>query len=475
MIEHGELYIGGRWTPARGAAVIDVVDASTGEPMGRVPAGSSADVDDAVQAAADAFYEWRTTPVAVRADAVRSIGAELAARETELAELMSREVGTPITTSPRVQVSLGSAVFDSMAGLVEQFPMEERIATSLVLRQAAGVVGAITPWNFPLYQLAAKVAPALAAGCTVVVKPSSVAPLAAFVVAEIADKLGLPGGVLNVVTGRGAEVGEQIALHPGVDVVSFTGSTAAGARVAELAARGIKRTTMELGGKSAFVLCASADLDQAVPAAVRTCFVNNGQTCAATTRLLVPQQLLAEVEERVTALVSAMRVGPALDPATDIGPVASAAQQRSIAEFLARADAEGTVLVGGPGPVPDQPAGFFVRPTVVSRLASTATLAREEIFGPVLSIVPVSDIDDAVAVANDSDYGLSGAVWAGTVEEATEVARRLRTGQVAINGGRFNVLAPFGGYKRSGVGRELGSHGLAEYFELTSLQLPNAS
>jgi aldehyde dehydrogenase (NAD+) len=475
MIEHGELYIGGQWTPARGAALIDVIDASTGESMGRVPAGSSADVDDAVQAAADAFHEWRMTPVAVRADAVRSIGAELAARESELAELMSREVGTPITTSPRVQVALGSAVFESMAGLVAEFPMEERVATSLVLRQAAGVVGAITPWNFPLYQLAAKVAPALAAGCTVVVKPSSVAPLAAFVVAEIADKLGLPGGVLNVVTGRGAEVGEHIALHPGVDVMSFTGSTAAGARVAELAARGIKRTTMELGGKSAFVLCAGADLDQAVPAAVRTCFVNNGQTCAATTRLLVPQQMLAEVEERVAALVSAMHVGPALDPATDIGPVASAAQQRTIAEFLARADAEGTVLVGGPGPVPDQPAGFFVRPTVVSRLASTATLAREEIFGPVLSIVPVSDTDDAVAVANDSDYGLSGAVWAGTVEEATEVARRLRTGQVAINGGRFNVLAPFGGYKRSGVGRELGSHGLAEYFELTSLQLPTAS
>jgi aldehyde dehydrogenase (NAD+) len=472
MIDRGELYIGGRWEPARGTSVIDVTDASTGNAMAQVPGGNGADVAAAVQAAADAFPEWSTTPAGVRAAAVRAIAEELTAREDDLAEVMSREVGTPIAASRRVQVGLGAAVFSSMADLVEEFPLQEQVGTSLVLRHAAGVVGAITPWNYPLYQLAAKVAPALAAGCTVVVKPSSVAPLAAFTVAEIADKLGLPAGVLNVVTGRGAEVGEQLAAHPDVDVVSFTGSTSAGARVAEVAARGIKRITMELGGKSAFLLCPGANLDDALAAAVRGCFVNNGQTCAATSRLLVPRELLDEVEQRLVALVSAMRLGPALDPGTDVGPVASAAQRRSIMAFLNRADDEGTVLVGGAEPVDGLGDGFYVRPTVVSRLRRDTALARDEVFGPVLSVIAVDDIDDAVAVANDSEYGLSGAVWGATVDEGIAVARRLRTGQVAVNGGRFNVRAPFGGYKRSGVGRELGSHGLAEYFELTSLQLP---
>jgi aldehyde dehydrogenase (NAD+) len=476
MADRDELYVGGSWRAPHGSGVIEVTDASTGRQLGHVPSGDAGDLNAAVAASVEAFDEWSSTPVRDRAAAVRQIAAELAAREDDLAELMSREVGTPIATSRRVQVGLGVSVFNSMADLVEELPLSEQIGTSLVIRHAAGVVGAITPWNYPLYQLAAKVAPALAAGCPVVVKPSSVAPFGAFAVAEIVDKLGLPAGVLNVVTGRGAEVGERLAAHPDVDLISFTGSTSAGARVAELAAAGIKRTTMELGGKSAFLLCPDADLDQAVSAAVRGCFVNNGQTCAATTRLLVPYVLLDEVEQRLVALVSAMRVGPSLDEATDIGPVASAAQQRSIAAFLDRAADEGTVLVGGPGPVDgldrDSAGGYFVRPTVVSRVGRDTQLAREEVFGPVLSVIAVDDLDDAIAVANDSEYGLSGAVWAGSVERATAVARRLRTGQVSVNGGRFNVLAPFGGYKRSGVGRELGAHGLAEYFELTSLQLP---
>lgn len=405
---------------------------------------------------------------------LRVLADGLQSREDELAEVMAREVGTPMAASRRVQVGLGIGVFRSMADALDELPMEQRIGNSVVLRVAAGVVGAITPWNYPLYQLAAKVAPALAAGCTSVVKPSSVAPLAAYVVAEVAHEAGLPPGVLNIVTGRGAEAGEVLAQHPGVDVVSLTGSTSAGARVAELAARSIKRVTLELGGKSAFVLCPDADLEAAIDAAVRTAYINNGQTCSATTRLIVTADRLAEVEERVVALVGAFVVGNPLDPATTLGPVASAAQYRSIQGYLDDAADQGTVLVGGAGQAPGQGRGWFVRPTVVSRVSNAARIAREEIFGPVLVVVPVEDVEEAVQVANDSEYGLSGAVWAGDLEQAVAVARRLRTGQVAVNGGRFNVLAPFGGFKRSGIGRELGEHGLAEYFELMSLQLPSA-
>ena len=265
-----------------------------------------------------------------------------------------------------------------------------------------------------------------------------------------------------------------LAGHPDIDLVSITGSTGAGARVAEVAAASIKKVALELGGKSAFLLVEGADLDAAVGAAVRGCFVNNGQTCSATTRLLVPSALLGEVEDRVAALVSAFTVGDPLDAATDIGPVASAAQQRTVEGYLEAGAKEGTTLVGGPGPVPGQDGGYFVNPSVFSRLSPQATVVREEIFGPVLAMVAYDGIDEGVALANDSDYGLSGAVWAESVPAAVEVARRLRTGQVAVNGGRFNARAPFGGFKKSGIGRELGEHGLAEYVELTSIQFPSA-
>ena len=466
------LYVDGGWRSPSGPTAIEVHEAATEEVMATVPSGDAPDIEAAVAAARAAFPAWSATPVQDRARLLRQLADGLDARSDELARVMAREVGTPIATADRVQVGLGVAVFRSMADVVEQLPAEERIGSSLVLRVAAGVVGAITPWNYPLYQLAAKVGPALAAGCTSVVKPSSVAPLAAYAVADVADAIGLPPGVLNVVTGRGAQAGEVLVRHPDVDLVSLTGSTEAGARVAALAATGVKRTTLELGGKSAFVLCPGADLDAAVDAAVRTAFVNNGQTCSATSRLVVPRELLAEVEDRLAAAVGAMTVGDPLDPATQLGPVASGAQYRSIQGYLDIAADEGTVLVGGPGRAADRDRGWFVQPTVVSRLDNGARIAREEIFGPVLAVIPVADVEEAVQVANDSDYGLSGAVWAGDVEGAVAVARRLRTGQVSINGGRFNVLAPFGGFKKSGVGRELGPHGLGEYFELVSLQLP---
>lgn len=475
MDDRNELYIGGKWVSSAGDGTIDVLEASTGELLATVPAGTESDVDDAVAAARAAFDEWSRSPVSERVSVLRRIADGLEARETELAETMAREVGTPIARSRTVQVGLGVTVFRSMADVLEGTELEERRGTSLILKVGIGVVGAITPWNYPLYQLAAKVAPAIAAGCTSVVKPSSVAPLAAFVLAEIADEAGLPPGVLNIVTGAGGKVGERLAGHPDVDMVSLTGSTSAGARVGQVAAAGIKKVTLELGGKSALIVAPGADVDAAVTAAVRGCFVNNGQTCTATTRLLVPADRIDEVESTLVELVGSQRIGDPLDESVDIGPMASREQQRSVLGYLSDLPADAVVLVGGPGDVDGlderlQP-GFFVRPTVVSRVDNQATIAREEVFGPVLVVITYDSIDDAVSIANDSEYGLSGAVFAADDDAAIAIARRLRTGQVAINGGRFNAMAPFGGMKKSGIGRELGPDGLDEYFEKISLQL----
>lgn len=476
MDDRNELYIGGKWVPSAGDGTIDVLEAATGKLLARVPAGTEGDVDDAVAAARAAFGEWSQSAVADRVTVLRQIADGLVARETELAEMMAREVGTPIARSRSVQVGLGVTVFRSMADILEETSLEERRGTSLILKVGIGVVGAITPWNYPLYQLAAKVAPAIAAGCTTVVKPSSVAPLAAFVVGEIADSTDLPPGVLNIVTGAGGLVGERIAGHPDVDLVSLTGSTSAGARVGQVAAAGIKKVTLELGGKSAFIVAPDADVEAAVTAAVRSCYVNNGQTCAATTRLLVPADRLDQVEKKLVELVGSQRIGDPLDESVEIGPMASFEQQQSVLEYLSEVPSDAVFLVGGPGEVdgldPSLHTGYFVRPTVVSRIDNNAAIAREEVFGPVLAVIAYDGIDEAVSIANDSDYGLSGAVFAADDDAAIAIARRLRTGQVSINGGRFNALAPFGGMKKSGIGRELGPDGLDEYFETISLQLP---
>jgi acyl-CoA reductase-like NAD-dependent aldehyde dehydrogenase len=468
-----ELYIGGRWVRPDTDGDIDVVDSRTEEVMGSVPRGAPPEVERAVAAAQAAFPVWSQTPVPERAAVLRAIADGLEARGEQLAEMMSREVGTPIAASRRVQVGLSVDVFRSMADIAVDFPMETRIGSSLLIRQPAGVVAAITPWNYPLYQLAAKLAPALAAGCTTILKPAGAAPLAAFVLAEVIDALGLPPGTVNVVSGPGSEIGEMLAAHPGVDMVSITGSTRAGVRVAQAAAATVKRVTLELGGKSPFILLDDTDLATALPVAVRNCFVNNGQTCAALTRLIVPSQMLPAVADGLAGLVGAMRVGDPLDPGSDLGPMVTAGQRRTVRDYIEQGSAEGAVLVaGGTSPPDGLGRGFYVRPTVFSAVAPGMVIAREEIFGPVLVVMPADSEDDAVRIANDSDYGLSGGVWSSDEERALAVARRLRTGQVAVNGGRFNVRAPFGGYRQSGVGRELGEHGLAEYFELTSLQLP---
>jgi acyl-CoA reductase-like NAD-dependent aldehyde dehydrogenase len=359
-----------------------------------------------------------------------------------------------------------------MPEVMADFPFEETVGNSLVVREPVGVVGCITPWNYPLHQIAAKVAPALAAGCTVVVKPSEVTPLNAFVLAEIMQAVGLPAGVFNLVTGLGPEVGEALVIDPDVDMISFTGSTRVGRRIGELAAPMVKRVALELGGKSPNVILDDADLQAAVVDGLGKCFLNSGQTCSALTRMLVPRARLAEAEQIAAAAVAQTTVGDPLEADTRLGPLVSEAQRERVRGYIRKGVEEGAKLVaGGDEPPEGLQRGYFVRPTVFSDVRPDMTIAQEEIFGPVLAIMPYDDEDDAVRIANDTIYGLAGGVWSGDPERAKRVARRIRTGQIEINGATFNPTAPFGGFKQSGHGRELGRYGLEEFLEVKSLQL----
>jgi aldehyde dehydrogenase (NAD+) len=466
------IYIDGSWVPSAGTGTIDVHSAATEEVIGRIPDGVPEDVDRAVAAAKAAFPGWSQTPVEERAKHLQRLQEGLAARMGELATLIATEVGMPIRLAGPIQAGLPVMVMGSYAQLLGDFPFEERIGHSLVVREPVGVVGCITPWNYPLHQIVAKVAPALAAGCTVVLKPSEVAPLNAFVLAEIVDDAGLPPGVFNLVSGVGPVVGEAIASHPDVDMVSFTGSTRAGRRVSELAAATVKRVALELGGKSANVILDDADLTRAVSAGVTNCYLNSGQTCTAWTRMLVPRDRLAEAEEIAAGKAGEYRLGDPLSEQTNLGPLSSAAQRERVRGYIEKGLAEGAKLVTGGAETPEGlETGYYVRPTVFSEVRPDMTIAQEEIFGPVLSIMPYDTEEEAVAIANGTIYGLAGGVWSADPERAQKVARQLRTGQVDINGAGFNPLAPFGGYKQSGIGRELGRHGLEEYLETKSLQL----
>jgi betaine-aldehyde dehydrogenase len=469
---YDQLYIGGKWLKPSGAGTIDVIDSGTEEVMGRIPEGAVADAEAAVEAAKLAFDGWAATPAAVRADYIEKIAANLKARTDELAATICGEVGMPLKLSRAIQVGSPLYNWKAYAKLAREFEFEERVGNSLVVREPVGVVAAITPWNYPLSQITLKVAPALAAGCTVVLKPSEIAPLNAFMLAEAIHEAGLPAGVFNLVSGYGPVVGEIIASHPFVDMVSFTGSTRAGKRVAELAAASIKRVALELGGKSASVVLDDADLPAAVTGTVAACYLNSGQTCSAHTRLIVPESRYEEVRELAKAAAEAFLVADPRDERARLGPLASAVQQRRVREYIERGIAEGAELVTGGAHMPDGLSkGFFVKPTVFGRVHPKATIAQEEIFGPVLSILTYKDEEEAIRIANDSPYGLGGAVWAGSDERATGVARRIRTGQIDINGGAWNAQAPFGGFKQSGYGRENGVFGLEEYLEYKSMQL----
>ena len=466
------IFIGGAWVPSAGTDTIDVVNATTEEVMGSIPQGTAADVDKAVAAARDAFPAWSETSVDDRAKYLQRIAEGITARMEPLATLISQEMGMPVRLSQMIQVGLPLMTFQSMSQVLQEVPFEEQIGNSKVLREPVGVVGCITPWNYPLHQIAAKVAPALAAGCTVVLKPSEVAPLNAFVLAEIIEEVGLPAGVFNLVSGTGPVVGEAIASHPDVDMISFTGSTRAGRRVSELAAQTVKKVAVELGGKSANVILEDADLERAIQSGVGECYLNSGQTCSALTRMLVPRSRLEEAERIASQVAETYTPGDPFGGDTRLGPLVSETQLERVRGYIRKGIEEGAKLVTGGDDMPEGlDRGYFVKPTVFSEVKPEMTIAKEEIFGPVLAIMPYDTEDDAVRIANDSIYGLSGGVWSGDTEHATKVARKLRTGQVSINGGQFNPLAPFGGYKQSGHGRELGKFGLEEFLTVKSLQL----
>ena len=466
------LFIGGEWVPSAAGGTIDVVESATEEVMGRIPAGDAQDVDRAVAAARSAFESWSQTTPLERAGYLGAIAAGLAARAEELAVLMAREVGMPVRESMFIQAGLPAMDFASIAQLLPDYEFEETVGNSLVVKEPAGVVGCITPWNYPLHQIAAKVSAALGAGCTVVVKPSEVTPLNAFVLAEVAAAVGLPPGVLNIVTGTGADVGDPLVRHPGVDMVSFTGSTPVGRKIAAICAESVKRVSLELGGKSPNVLLDDADFTVAVVHGLEQCFLNSGQTCSALTRMLVPRARLAEAEAIAAAGVAQTKVGDPFDPESMLGPLVSDAQRERVRGYIRKGVDEGAKLVaGGEAPPEGLERGYYVSPTVFSEVTPEMTIAQEEIFGPVLAIMPYDDEDDAVRIANGTIYGLAGGVWSGDPERAKRVARRLRTGRVDINGAAFNPEAPFGGFKQSGTGREFGKYGLEEFLELKSLQL----
>ena len=465
-------YIGGEWVEPSGSGTIEVINSTTEEVMGRIPEGAPEDVDRAVAAARAAFETWSQTPVPERAEWCARISQALGARMEQIATLIAQEVGMPIQLSHMIQAGLPTMDFGSMPEAVAEIEWEQEVGNSLIVREPIGVVGAITPWNYPLHQIAAKVGPALAAGCTVVVKPSEVAPLNAFVLADILDELGLPAGVFNLVTGYGPVVGEALAAHPGIDMISFTGSTRAGRRVSEVAAGTVKKVALELGGKSPNVILDDADLQEAITDGVAKCFLNSGQTCSALTRMLVPRERLPEAEQIAAAVAQYFTPGDPFGADTKLGPLVSGAQQERVRGYIERGRQEGAKLLTGGAQAPEGlERGYFVAPTVFSEVTPEMTIAREEIFGPVLVIMPYDDEDDAVRIANDTDYGLAGGVWSGDEERAKRVARRIRTGQVEINGGAFNPQAPFGGFKQSGHGRELGRFGLEEFLAVKSLQL----
>ena len=464
-------YINGQWVKASSSETIAVTTSGTGEIYATIPVGTVAEANSAVEAAAAAFTSWTNTSPKERGEFLTRISEKLAERADEIALCIANEVGMPLALAKGIQAGIPTATFADMGERAKNFEWEEEIGNSTIVREAAGVVAAITPWNYPLHQIANKVAAALAAGCTVVLKPSEVAPINAFILAEIINEVGLPKGVFNLITGTGPVVGEAIVAHPKTDMISFTGSTRAGKRVMEIAAQMVKRVSLELGGKSANIILEDADLTKAVPDGIFKCYLNSGQTCSALTRMLVPRSKLAEVEDLAVAAAAGFQPGDPITGGTFIGPLVSEAQQGRVRDYINKGIDEGArLLIGGTEQPEGLPRGHYVQPTIFSNVSNSMTIAQEEIFGPVLSIIPYDTEEEAVTIANDSLYGLSGGVWAGTQEKAFEVARKIRTGQVEINGGNFNIFAPFGGYKQSGIGRELGKFGFEDFLEIKSIQ-----
>src|SRR3989454_5024923 len=469
-IKRDKLYIDGAWVAPSGTETIDVVNATTEEVMGTIPQATPDDVDKAVKAARKAFDSWSQTSVEDRAKFLQRIHEGLNARSDEIATTVSQENGMPLGISKIAQAMLPIGNMAGFSQVAADYPFTETVGSSEVIKEAVGVVACITPWNYPLHQVVLKVAPALAAGCTVVLKPSELAPLSAWILAEVIDDVGLPAGVFNLISGTGPVVGEALVAHPDVDMISFTGSTRAGRRISEVASPSIKRVALELGGKSPSVVLDDADLETAIKTTFNGCYLNSGQTCTALTRLLVPASKLEEAERIAKEVAESFTPGDPFEPTTRLGPLVSAQQQERVRGYIEKGIEEGAKLVtGGPEQPEGLEKGFFVKPTVFSGVRNDMTIAQEEIFGPVMSIIPYEDEEDAVRIANDTIYGLMAAVMSSDAERAKRVAKRIRAGQVQINSGGFNPNAPFGGYKQSGHGREAGKYGLEEFLEIKAL------
>jgi len=470
-IVRDSFYINGEWVKATSSDTLEVTTSGTGELYATIPAGTIEEANRAVDAAAAAFTSWANTSPKERGEFLSRISEKLAERSDEIALIIANEVGMPLMLAKGIQVGLPTIAFADMAQRAAEFVWEEEVGNSTFVREPVGVVAAITPWNYPLHQIANKVAAALAAGCTVVLKPSEVAPVNAFILADIIHEIGLPKGVFNLVTGLGPVVGEAIVAHPKTDMVSFTGSTRAGKRVMQIAAEMVKRVSLELGGKSANIILEDADLAKAVGDGVFKSYLNSGQTCSALTRMVVPRSKLAEIEDLAVAAASGLTPADPITGSSLLGPLVSAAQLQRVRDYITKGVDEGARLIcGGVTPPEGLEQGFYVQPTIFSDVRNDMTIAQEEIFGPVLSIIPYDTEEEAIAIANDSIYGLAGGVWAATDEKAFEVARKIRTGQVEINGGPWNVIAPFGGFKQSGIGRELGKFGFEEFLEVKAIQ-----
>lgn len=467
-----KFYMAGKWVTPDGKRHSEVINPATEEVVTKVPAGNETDVDNAVKAAHEAFASWSQTSAKKRADYLRAIAKKMKARRADFETVMVEELGVPISLVWDLQVSGPIGACEGYADRCAQMDEVEHINNSIVVKEPVGVCALINPWNYPLSQLIGKVAPALAAGCTMIVKAASQTPSHAFILAEIMDEVGLPAGVFNLVHGSGQVIGEAMSSHPLVDMVSFTGSTDAGIRVAQLAAPMVKRVCQELGGKSPYIITEDADLEAAVKYGVNDVMYNTGQSCNALTRMLVPEVHYEEAIKIAKNHAESLPVGDPNNTETIIGPMSSASQKATVIEYINKGIAEGARLVVGGT---DLPAGIdkgaYVKPTIFADVDNKMTIAQEEIFGPVLCIIPTKDEDEAVAIANDTIYGLSSGVWAKDKESGQKLARRIRAGVCFVNGGKYNYDAPFGGYKQSGNGREWGDEGLSEYTETKAIQM----
>ncbi len=472
MHTRDQLYINGKWVQPMGTGSIDVINPATEEIIGKIPVGSADDVDKAASAARIAFDSWSKSSIEERINILNALSNALKEKGESIAQTITAEVGTPIGYSRVAMVGTPRVVSRSYAKILENFDWEEKVRNSIICKEPIGVCAFITPWNFPLHQIIGKVAPAIAAGCTMILKPSKEAPLSAFILADILHEIGLPPGVFNLVSGHGSEIGNYMSSHPEVDMVSFTGSTGAGVSVSEAAATTVKRVTLELGGKSANVALDDADPILVAKKAIGACHQNSGQTCSALTRLIIPESMSDEVYEIIAKKNNSYTVGDPLEENTRCGPMVSLRQQKSVSTYIQSGISEGATLVSGGLGMPEGISkGFYVKPTIFANVSPDMKIWKEEIFGPVLVITTYKSEEEALILANDSIYGLSGGVWSKDEERAIRFAKEMRTGQVSVNGGAFNVSAPFGGYKLSGNGRELGTHGLNEFLEIKSIQL----